>query len=519
MKMKQIATAAAVVCGAFASQAQAQTPTFGPYDTPDLKVFLTGATAPDNFLSSIAGQLFDSNGFYTFQDDNGTPANFTDDGRLYRAFYGTTKNDSTLPASLRAKKVLFVKRSKGGSVWGVNPVARAQRVATLNMTAATCVLNSSIYRCAEKGIDPGLAGYTAPSNAGEVSDFGVSDVEPALFKAPHNVEFGQDQLTNAEVGRLDVKSANVLMMGIVATNSVPFTTHLSRGDYGSMLNGLVFDWKQVDPAITTGNTQVVVCRRVNGSGTQTAYNWFFTNFPCQTAAGGSSAPARMVDNSFGVIGGSGTPADPVVIDPTAGYTVVENSTSGNVRDCLTRAQSNTDHTFVGDDGKTYQIKFSNSTSPFRAIGVLSLDSASSATSGTIDAAPTTGWSFRMLDGAGIFDARASSLGGQVVTQGPGTGLAPSKSNLVDGRYDFAVELTLQRRKVAVTNEHGDAVAAPTGLKLDFINEFIRRVGDPAFNTSTAVAALPPTYSPPTANVGFGTRNGNTCSPWQRLFPQ
>ncbi|MFN8752846.1 MAG: hypothetical protein ACK5ZP_12880, partial [Betaproteobacteria bacterium] len=140
-------------------------------------------------------------------------------------------------------------------------------------------------------------------------------------------------------------------------------------------------------------------------------------------------------------------------------------------------------------------------------------------SGTIDAAPTTGWSFRMLDGAGIFDARASSLGGQVVTQGPGTGLAPSKSNLVDGRYDFAVELTLQRRKVAVTNEHGDAVAAPTGLKLDFINEFIRRVGDPAFNTSTAVAALPPTYSPPTANVGFGTRNGNTCSPWQRLFPQ
>ena len=517
MKMKLIS--AAVAFGAFAPVAGA-VPTFGAFDTPDLKVFLTGATAPDNFLASIADGLFDANGYYTFQDDGGTTSVFTDDGRLFRAFYGTTKNDTSIPTALRNKKVLFIKRSKGGSVWGVNPVARAQRVSTLNLGSGTCVLNSNIYRCVEKGIDPGLAGYTNSSNAGEVSDFGVSDVEPALFKAPYNVEFGQDQLSNTEVARLDVKPANVLMMGIVATNSVPATTHLSRGDYGSMLNGVVFDWKQVDPSITTGNTQVVVCRRVNGSGTQTSYNWLFSNFPCQTAANGSAAPARMVDNSFSGVTGSGTPADPFVIDPSAGYTVVENSTSGNVRDCLTRAQNNTDHTFVGDDGKTYKITFSSTPgTPFRAIGVLSLDSFNSATPGTPAAAPTTGWSFRMLDGAGIFDARSTGATAQTVTQGPGTGLAPSKSNLVNGRYDFAVELTFQSRKVSVTNEHGDVIAAPTGLKKDFIDFFIARAGQPAFNTSPATAALPPAYDPTTtSNVAFGTRNGNTCSPLQRLFP-
>jgi hypothetical protein len=478
-----------------------------PFDTPDVKIILSGASAPDAFLVTIATGLFDA-GFHRFQDNGGTPADAADDGRNYNAFFGRMKNDATVPATLRGRTVMFVKRSRGGSVFGVNPVARAQRMETLDLTSANCTLTGTIYRCATKGIDPGLAGYIASTNPGEPADFGVSDVEPALFKGPFNVEFGQSQLTKSEVDRLDVKPVNSLMMGIVATNSVPVATTISRAAYGAMLSGTYQDWSQIDSTITTGNTQVVVCRRVQGSGTQTAYNWYFNNFPCQGEFAGQVAPKRMSESASGITGGTGTQLDPFIIDPTTGYTVVENSTSGNVRDCLRRAETRADHDFRGDDGNWYRIKFSNGADPFRAIGVLSADSASSANPNL------NGWSFRYLDGAGVFNINTQANAGGSADKG----IAPSKANLISGAYDFAVELTMQRRKVAVTNDHSDAVAVPSALKLTFINEFIRRAGDPAFNTNNWVAALPPTFDPTsTANVARGTRFGNTCSPLQLLF--
>lgn len=505
MNLKSLAWACASACALVGANASAQTP--GAFDTPDLKIIMSGATAPDNFLAQIAAGLFDG-AFIRYQDDAGTPADFTDDGRGYNAFFGRLKNDATIPQALRGRTVLFVKRSRGGSVWGVNPVARASRIETLNITAGSCVLNGTAYRCSVKGTDPGLPGYLDSTNAGEVSDFGVSDVEPALFKSPLNVEFGQNQLTPAETARLTVRPTNVLSMGLVATNAVPATTYLSRAAYGAMLSGNYQDWSQVDPSISSGNTQVIVCRRVQGSGTQTSYNWFFNNFPCQSGFAGSVSPARMTDSVSGIVAGSGTQNDPFIIDPTQGYTVVENSGSGNVRDCLRSAQGNLDHNFRGDDGKFYRVKFSNSTEPFRAIGTLSGDSASSANPNQ------NGWSYRYLDGAGVYNIGTSTH----VAGSADKGIAPSKANLIEGRYDFAVEVTQQFRSVAVVNDHGDNIAALSGLKLAFVNEFIKRSGDPAFNANPWVAALPPTFDPTTsANVAKGTRFGNTCSPLQMLY--
>jgi hypothetical protein len=343
----------------------------------------------------------------------------------------------------------------------------------------------------------------------------VSDVEPAMFKDPYNVEFGAAQLSAAETARLTVRPVNTLGMGIVATNAVPDTTVISKTDYTGMLSALLQDWSQIDPTITTGNTQVIVCRRVQGSGTQTSYNWFFNNFPCQNEFGGTVAPARMLtESASGITGGSGTLADPYTIDPTAGYTVVENSGSGNVRDCLNRANSHTDYDFLGDDGNRYRILFSGSADPFRAIGVLSWDSASSA-----NPPGANGWSFRNIDGAGTYNIATQAVG-----TGPGTGVAPSKANLMTARWEFQVELAMQYRNVGVTNEHGDVIPALSGTKLDFVTEFIDRAGDPAFNTVNWTAAIPPTYIPtldangvPTNNVSRATRGGNTCGPLQKLI--
>jgi len=304
-------------------------------------------------------------------------------------------------------------------------------------------------------------------------------------------------------------------MGVVATNAVPDTTVLSRSNYTAMLAGLIQDWSQIDSNITTGNTNVVVCRRVQGSGTQASYNWFFNNFPCQNQFAGTVAPTRMVaDSASGIVSGTGTELDPFIIDPTAGYTVVENPGSGDVRNCLARAGGATvsgtrNHKFKGDNGSWYQIQFSNSANPFRAIGVLSADSYTSA----FPNSAASVWSFRNMDGAGIYNLATQAPG-----TGPGTGVAPSKANLVSGRWDFGAELSAQYRKTGVINVFGDNVAALAGTKKTFVDEFIKRAGDPAFNNVPHTAALPPTYDPTTtANVAKGTRFANMCSPLQLLF--
>jgi len=473
------------------------------------KIVMSGATAPDLFVKSAVEEMLKP-GYFTYRNDDLTRA------FQHRAWYGLAK--AGIPGVAENTPILFVKRSKGGSVWGVNPVARASRIESLDF--ANCKAGGSAdgttynYFCGVKGLDPDSPDFNDPSkNDGVVSDMGVSDVAPALFKGPYNVEFGQTELTSAEVAALTVKPVNALMMGFVATADVPLTTRITRVDYGNMLMGNIQDWTQIDPSLT-GNTQVVVCRRVDGSGTQASYNWYFNNFPCQSAFAGAVAPADMIASSAsGIVGGTGTQADPYLIDPTIGYTVVNNSTSGDVRNCLIRAQDRVDHTILGDDGKWYRIQFSKSSLPFKAIGNLSLDSYGASGEGTK-------WSFRMMDGAGSFNAAT-----QTASAGA-TGTAPSKANLRTGAYDFAVELTMQYRNRTVINSQGDSIPALSGVKKAFADELIKRSGDPAkiaINSKVnAYAAMPDFYDPYAnatneAHVALGSHGGNMCTPLQRLY--
>ena len=506
MKINKLSAACALALAGVSGQALALAPyeaqTIGLVNGKDY-VYLSGASAPQNFLGLLAGQLFDA-GFITYYDNGGTPGVTTDDGNLYRAYFGTLKNDASIPASLRGKTVRLLDRAKGGSVWGVIPVARAEAIATLKMDAASCVLDTGIYRCAEAGVDP--ATVADPANPlsnpsfNKVSDFGVSDVAPNMFKAPYNVEFGSSQLSTVEVSKLTSFPVNTLMMGLAVTNPIPTTTYLSRAAYGSMLSGSVQDWTSVSSTLApAAGTQVVVCRRVPGSGTQSSYNWFFNNFPCATrseAGSGQIAPARMSDSASGVVSGTGTAADPFIIDPSMGYTVLENSSSGNVRDCLKKASSGGVHTFKDEEGKSYSVNFGSG--GYGAIGVVSLDSTGR----------ESGWSFRNMDGAGDYKLVS---GNPVVT---GTGVAPSKANLIEGNYDFAAELTMQYRNTTV---NGVAPLPAGSLAKAFVDMFIQKAGQPAFNTVAWTAALPNAVNAPGApNVAKATRFGNMCAPLQRL---
>jgi hypothetical protein len=498
---------------------------------PDSNViFFSGASAPDNFLASVIGGMFQP-GF--------TSVTGIGDAVNYRAFVGTAA--AGIPGITAGTPLILIKRSQGGSVFGVDPVAKAQLIRTLAVKSASCIegANATTYTCPIVGTDP--VGNTN-GTGGAVPDIGVSDVEPALFKTPFNTENGTGQLTNAELTSLISLPVNQLMMGIVATNAVTATTNLSRSQFGGALAGKIDTWDTIENS--TNGSPMVVCRRVNGSGTQASYNWFFTGFPCNAASSGFlGTPPADVTNSFGYDGAhTGTTLDPFIIDPTAGLTIVENSGSGDVRNCLSSAYYGVDHFVQGDSGKYYRVTFSGVTGtpvgtiasttagapaitrggPSKAIGNLSFDSFGNANSafayrppvinGTTGAItnPNTytfandpsglsnsGWSFRQLDGAGVFNGAT-----QAVTAGPGTGISPSKTNLVNGKYDFVVELTMQRRN------------SLSALKTSFFNNLRTRLGATTNTTNVAFATLPDIASWATnpTTVNKFSRGGNTCAP-------
>lgn len=505
MKLKSLAFACAMM--AAGSSFAAGTVNIG--GVAHQVVYFSGASAPDNFLNDIAEGVLTGITYYSASN--------------YRAYAGAANG---VPGVTNGTRVLFIKRSAGGSVFGVNPVARAQRVKSIDVTNCTggAGTKASPFTCAIVGTDPGEPNHAAAANAGLVIDFGVSDVEPAMFAGPLNTENDTPALTAEEVARLRVQPVNQLMMGLAATNTVPDTTVFSRSTYGAMLNGQLQSWNQVDPSL---EGDVVVCRRVEGSGTQTAYNWFFGNFPCASNEGGSYEPARMTDSAGWKTEGSGTSGDPYIIDPSAGYTVIENSSSGNVRSCMQAANNGTDYTFTSWDPEeqktnTFKVPFSN-VGPMKAIATVSLDSYTS----------TSGWSFRNLDGAGTFNAATQTPSANA------TGITPSKDNLIKGRYDFVVELSIQDRSVPVTNEQGDSVAAIAGVQKAFADEIVKRAGSPRFtgnfentgvqvSTPNAFASLPQFFAGLTTSGGAEvdgngvryadrfvskfTRNANTCSP-------
>jgi hypothetical protein len=501
MKLKQIALGCALAGAAIAAHAAYPTAVNVAGYT---MITMGGATAPDNFLADIAASMLDGVVEYRGRNPDGSADN------NFRAFKGTAK--SGIPGITAGTPIVFQKRSQGGSVFGVDPVARASRVEFIDFSA--CDDTVSPIRCDTKGIDPGLAGHEDPGlNLGQVTDIGVSDVEPAMFREPLNTENDQPELSDAERAVLTNQPVNQLMMGLVATNAVPATVHFSKALYGAILSGKFDNWAQIDASLLATDN-VIVCRRVEGSGTQTSYNWYFNNFPCANTAGGNTSPARLGDGGFGdmVYDGDGTQANPYKVDPSLAegtLLVVENSGSGDVRNCLTRAQTKVDHTVLSANGEYYKYEFSKLAKPGKAVGTLSLDSYTSA---------GTNWTFRMLDGAGTFNAST-----QTASAGA-TGSAPSKANLMDAKYDFVVELSMQYRNAAVTNAQGDSVAALSGTKLAFFDEFVKRAGSTkytgndggSFTTVPNAYATLPQIGGTAGFVSKYTRLGNTCSPLQKF---
>jgi hypothetical protein len=445
------------------------------------------------------------------------------------AWYGTTKAAWNGLAS--GSNVLIIKRSAGGSAIGVSPLGTGSKTNVPVWTDGT-VVSAGVYSTTD----------TTDAN-GLVPDVGVSDVEPAMFRG-WNLENGYTALSSTQLSNLQSDAWGVLAQGIVATKALSDTAVLSNNFMREALSGHYQDFSAADGSASP----MIICRRIEGSGTQAAYNSYFQGFPnSQTFAGYSNSTVAVTDSSFGYndsASGLGnksgsSAANAIGIDPSAGFTVFEADGSADVRKCLQAAQQGKDVALKGRNGLYYNLKFTNvggvAGTASKAIGVLSLDSytkTSTSTVRTVDGngvassnSDATGeYTYRFLNGNGTYDVKNQT----VTTTGTSTGVAPSRANILTGAYDFVVEPTMQYRKAAITNStYGSTGATKSYITgtTGFYKRLITLLGNPADmeigsavnSAPLAYAATPVLYtktndSASTRLVVDLTHQGNTTSP-------
>ena len=500
MKVTKIALATTMALAAMSAQAAST----GIPTTPANIVFIAGASGIDGYMGAAASSLIN------------VTARVSSPNSI--AWYGTTKAAWGTLAS--GSEILLIKRSAGGSAMGVMPLGAQTKINVPVWTDGTNV-NSTSWTTTDTTDVNGL-----------IPDIGVSDVEPALFKG-WNLEFGYSPLTSTQAAGLTSNAWAVLAEGIVATKAVADSTVLSNNFIREALSGHYQDWSAADGS----SDPMIICRRIQGSGTQAAYNSYFQGFPNSSAYNGyANSTAAVTTDSFGYgvsSAGLGTKngssaLNAIGIDPSAGFTVFEADGSGDVRKCLQAAQLHLDVALKGRDAKYYNLKFSKLTKASKAIGVLSVDSytkTSTSTVRTVDGngvassnADNTGeYTFRFLNGNGTYDVinqSVTTVGGLAAS----TGVAPSRANILTGAYDFVVEPTMQYKTSAVKPFIADAT---TG----FYTRLITLLGDPADmetnstnnTTPLAYAALPTLYtktndSASTRLVVDLTHQGNTTAP-------
>ena len=562
MHVKKIAALVAVACAGMSGAALAaitDTTHKGYVDdaqTNGRVFFISGASATQKGFGGIIDSLFEPGQFIRV-------ANTTASSRDFEGVAGVLKSTVT---GWGGAKVIIIDRVKGGSVFGVNPVARdfdsngvapneGEKIQQMYVTAATCTGTGTAGTSANPYVCT-LSSDATPLVDGRIPDAGISDVAPKMFKNPLNTE-GEPAVQAAELSAQELaefanadynKPIYTLAFGVPITNNTN-PAMLNRAAVSAIMAGNVGTWDLVDSTLPADD--VVVCRRVQGSGTQAVDNWFFGNYPCgesNTPADRESSAAwiESISNAnYDVTKPKQLVGDYYVNGNSGGVVVIENSTSGDVRNCLKAAAEATtaDKTYTTKDrsGAAVDVTFKAKAGGYRAIGVLSMDSLSSS-----NAASATGWSFRSMEGNGTL----SCVGTAEVPAGPGpdgilgnaddtpvvpatgcpyvtgptaagTGIHPTKENLMNGNWPLqgwvSWNVPIRTQDDVVMNGAQNNVN-----KAELAKAFVAAAQDPAvleavLDTKYTAAALPAPFS---SYSGAGVSkaafaNGDQCAPLNR----
>jgi hypothetical protein len=333
MKLRLVSIAAVA---ALAGQAQALT--LADIDAKRaagtlIEVTMSGATA----LSATTGGLFNQNcvagTLDTYLNNATLFAGETINGNLVKAYscqLVSTNND--FGTAYNGKFVLFQKSDQGGSGNGVFPVATNSALPFLNVSAATCDQTTKV----------------CSTLSNKKPDGGVSDVAPIGFNPALNrplapIDFSANaDVKNSDFAANSVKGVIQTVFGLAVSAPLYTALQVEQGTTGrpsipraiaaSMLSAgydASLGWSPLLSAANIGTaTQINICRRVNGSGTQTSANRFFLEYG---ANGAGLIPADNANNS------EFANAIANVSPDAGGIMVYEGSSTGNVRSCLEKA--------------------------------------------------------------------------------------------------------------------------------------------------------------------------------------
>jgi hypothetical protein len=517
MKLHSIALASAAMIIGTAAQAA---PAVAIDDAATVRVYLIGASAS---RAAVAGVVLNDVCGGSTANTTTTLYNVAENGSGF-TFSSTNGNYWAITCKLQAAGAAFIglpvntaiaffKTDQGGSAEGVFPVffnSNRSFVQPVPLTGCTATTADRVYTA-------------CPATRSTKPMMGTSDVEPSMFTGinvpndpsdPSVPSYPLGGLSPAQIGQMTVTPIFQTVFGL-AVNTNLYAAMFSKQNLAakkdasgaactaastdetcipsigyaearSLLQGTEANWKLLVSSTDTNlDSQLNICRRVQGSGTQASANAVLMGFPCNSSALGvadwtfSSSAAAEAFSSFtnksvpsgktvaqyldanmgGAPTGSTFPAMPANTQ-----FFFEGPGTGDVVSCLNRA----------NNGGGY------------ALGHVSKENAPG----------SNFWKHVRVEGA-----------------------FPSRDNLKIGRYDYAVESTLQWLNSAYTGFSAN--------QKTFLTNFANKIAlpDSLAKLSSAnqqgVAALPTSYAGDfgtgTVNeIAFGsrvTRAGNTCTPF------
>jgi hypothetical protein len=447
--MKSLSLKLAVVGALSLAGANAMALAPAAIDSSVVRVYVGGATASDNALENLAklstGTLLcqaNTLDIYYFKSSSASIQN-----RVLFCTAGFTNTAATIPAAERitagVTKIAVFKESQGGSANGIVNVARttplqfidffsgSSNVATACATVTSAVPAAgdfSAFNTRDCGASAGVASTvvrtlaTGTPNGSTIiaPTAGVSDVDPDTF-------VGLGGVLSSDAAALTRKrtSLGVVFNPIV---SVPLFTALQRAQglvagttenttsigliptvpsplLRGIFTGTVLDATQIysngvqlSTLAPTGDTAVYICRRGDTSGTMTSFKIQYLGQGCTknpSSVAKFVSPDQPADEAAGKAWNSTTYAADFVF---------AGAGSGDVRSCL--------------DYQTSQGRF--------AVGVASVESKPNTTNSR--------WRYVKVDGA-----------------------EPTIKAVMEGRYDFFTENTLNDKYSATVSSGAQAI--------------------------------------------------------------
>lgn len=488
MQVKKIVSLCALACAAMAgSSAHAALSAAAIADLDSAVpagriVFISGASAVQKGFTSVIASTFTGTPVYYSVKGGGKSTKVTDAD--FVAVSGTLAAGT---GTWAGQKAVVIYRVKGGSVYGVNSVAREDMIESMLVNTTSCGTSGT-----GTSADPYSCGTTTMA-----PDAGVSDIAPKHFVYGVNTEgeIPAAALSESEIGLLTSTPLYGLAFGIPVTNTVPDTVKFNRATLSAIMSGNVGTWSSVANA---GSGDIIVCRRVPGSGTQAVYNMWANNTSCQ---GASVDPADRYISDAWDEGARTFTYDPA--SPKNGLVVIENSTSSNVRDCLNAAVNG--GTYKTSDRSGYEVTVNFVAGGNKAIGTLSMDSLK-------DSLSSGKWQFRALDGVGkLVQDAAGAAPTTVVPAGYSAGKVPSFEAYENGDWDLQGWVSF------------NVPARTTGAKLQFLNKFVSNAQSTAVLQATSdlkfVAAGIPSNAGVSGPYALDAEylGNDQCSPYQRNY--